>query len=116
MRTDRLLLQDILEAIDEVIEATPSTRELYHSNKYLRSHIIRNIQIIGEAAARLSQNIQDGSPGIPWRLIIGMRHIIVHDYFGVDWEAVFDTASRDVPALRALIMEILERLSLEDHP
>jgi uncharacterized protein with HEPN domain len=54
MRTDRLLLQDILEAIEEVLDATPASRESFDANKLVRSHILRHIQIIGEAAWRLS--------------------------------------------------------------
>ncbi len=50
MRPDRLLLQDILEAIDEVIETTPSDKTRFDSDKLVRSHLIRNIQIIGEGA------------------------------------------------------------------
>ncbi|MDQ1255860.1 MAG: hypothetical protein QG656_454, partial [Candidatus Hydrogenedentes bacterium] len=97
MRADRLLLQDMLDAIEEVIETTPAEREAYDANKLIRSHLVRNIQIVGEAAVRLSKEIKDANPRVPWRQIVGMRHIIVHDYFEIDWTAVYDTAVQDVP-------------------
>jgi uncharacterized protein with HEPN domain len=107
MRTDSLLLHDMLEAIEEVLENTPTDPEAYYENKLLRSHLVRNIQIIGEAAVRLSQEIKNANPKVPWRLIIGMRHVIVHDYFEIDWNAVYDTAVQDVPPLKPLITDII---------
>ncbi len=109
MRTDALLLQDMLDAINEVLENTPGDPEEYHRNKLLRSHLVRNIQIIGEAAPRISCDIKNVSPEAPWRLIIGMRHVIVHDYFEIDWQAVYDTAAKDIPPLKSLIADIIAR-------
>lgn len=108
MRPDRLLLQDMLEAIDEVITSTPAHRDDYDADKFLRSHLVRNIQIIGEAAVRLSKEARDANPHVPWRLLIGMRHIIVHDYFEVDWDVVYLTATQDIPPLRTLIERLLD--------
>jgi len=107
VRPDRLLLQDILEAIGEVIDTTPATRAEFDANKLVRSHLLRNIQIVGEAAWRLSKTLKDQHPQVPWRLIAGMRHAIVHDYFEIDWDEVYSTATRDVPALRPLVEAIL---------
>lgn len=59
MRPDRLLLQDFLEAIGEVLDTTPRTRTEFDANKLVRSHLLRNIQIIGEAAIRLSKPLKD---------------------------------------------------------
>ena len=65
MRYDRLLLQDILDAIDEVLDTTPPTRAAFDADKFLRSHLLRHIQIIGEAAWRLSSPLKDKHPEIP---------------------------------------------------
>lgn len=107
MRPDRLLLQDMLEAIEEVLETTPGRREDFDSNKLVRSHLLRNIQIVGEAAVRISKELKDRHPEVPWRLLTGMRHVIVHDYFEIDWNAVYDTSLRDVPSLKPLIVGIV---------
>ncbi len=53
-------------------------------------------QVIGEAAARVSQNFCQSHPGVPWKAIIGMRHKVVHDYLNVDEDIVWDTATREM--------------------
>lgn len=114
MRTDRLFLADILEAIDEILTTTPSSRAVFDGDKLVRSHVVRNIQIIGEAANRLSQKLRADNPQVPWRAIVGMLHAIVHDYFEVDWDEVFRTATRDIAPLKPQIEAILA--SLPDDP
>ena len=110
MRSDRLLLQDILQSINEVIDATPSSAEEFDANKYVQSHVLRHIQIIGEAVWRLSDEMTSKHPGVPWRQISGMRHVLVHDYFQVNWARVFDTAVNHVPVLKPQIEAILREL------
>jgi uncharacterized protein with HEPN domain len=106
-RTDPFLLADILDAIDEIQETVPSERKMFHANKLVQSHVLRHIQIVGEAANRLSDGLKDQHSHVPWRAIAGMRHAIVHDYFEIDWDEVFDTAIRDIPPLRQQIHDIL---------
>ena len=113
MRSDRLLLQDILEAIDEVLDTTPESRAAFDADKLVRSHVLRHIQIIGEASWRLSKALKDRHPEPPWKLIAGMRHALVHNYFEVDWAEVFVTATRDVPALKPQIQHIMLKLPPE---
>ena len=107
MRDDHMLLLDILDAIDETIRSTPATRGEFDADRFRQSHLLRQIQIIGEAAWRLSKIIKDQHPDVPWRQIAGMRHALVHDYFEVDWNEVYLTAIRDVPALRGQVEAIL---------
>ena len=85
MRTDRLLLQDILDLIAEVVDAAPPTEAEFNACKFVQSHVLRHIQIIGEAAWRLSGAVKDQDTAIPWKKIAGMRHVLVHDYFEVNW-------------------------------
>ena len=110
MRPDHLLLQDILDAIAEVLDVMPADRAAFDGNKLLRSHVLRHIQIIGEATSRLSPELKTRHPEVPWRSIAGMRHAIVHGYFDVDWNAVYGTAVRDVRSLRSAIQSILNSL------
>lgn len=80
MRSDRLLLEDILDAIDEVAQYVPADRAAFDASPPLQSHIYRHVMIVGEAAWRLSQPLKDANPQVPWKQIAGMRHIMVHDY------------------------------------
>lgn len=112
MRSDRLRLQDILDAIDVVTHYLPPDRATFDSDPPLQSHIYRHVMIVGEAAWSPSQPIKDQNPQVPWKRIEGMRHIMVHDYFKVDWDIVFTTARHHVPALRPQIETILASLPL----
>jgi uncharacterized protein with HEPN domain len=69
--------------------------------------IIYYIQIAGEAANQLSDTMKKNHPEIPWRGIIGMRNVLVHQYFGVDLDEIWDTVSADLPVLKVKIQEIL---------
>jgi uncharacterized protein with HEPN domain len=115
-RGDRLRLQDILDAIAEVQNYLPADRTAFDSNPLLQSHIFRYVMIVGEAAFRLSKAIKAANPHIQWAQIEGMRHILVHDYFRVNWARVYDTARKDVPALRPLIEAMLASLPPDSNP
>jgi uncharacterized protein with HEPN domain len=107
MRDDPLRLQDILDSIAAIQRHTPPTRPAFDSNEPVRSHILLHIQIIGEAASRLSQTLRDGNPRVPWRQIIAMRNILTHVYFGIDWNEVWQVAVRDIPTLKPQIAAML---------
>lgn len=115
MRPDRLLLQDMLEAIDEVLATTPPTRAAFDADKFVRSHVLRHSQIIGEAAWRLSPQIKDQNPQVPWKQIAGIRHVLVHDYFEVNWARVYDTARDHIPALKPAIQAIPDFLPGDEN-
>jgi uncharacterized protein with HEPN domain len=110
MRTPRLLLQDILESVSEIVDTTPPTDAEFNANKFVQSHVLRHIAIIGEAASRLPSELRNANPGIPWRQIIDMRNIVIHAYHGINWHRVFETAQRDVPVLKVQIESILASL------
>ena len=65
--------------------------------------VTRNLEIIGEAARQLTEKDRAGYPQIPWAQIVGLRHRIVHDYFGIDTELIWEIASKDAPELAALL-------------
>ena len=69
--------------------------------------VIRQVGIVGEAAKHLSPEFREKDMDMPWKDIAGMRDKLIHDYFGVDTEAVWETAMRDIPILKAKVTSIL---------
>jgi uncharacterized protein with HEPN domain len=69
--------------------------------------VLYHIQVIGEAANGISPEFQEQHPKIPWKDIIAMRHLLVHQYFGIDMDEVWNTAHKDLPRLRKEIAGIL---------
>ena len=110
MRSDHLRFQDILDAIEVIARYLPADRAAFDADPPLQSHIYRHVMIIGEATWSVSQLIKQQNPHVPWKKIEGMRHIMVHDYFKVNWTRVYETARDDVPALKPQIEAIMASL------
>lgn len=72
---------------------------------------LRNLELIGEAAAQIPESIRDAHPEIPWRSIIGTRNRLIHGYLGINNDIVWDIVSEDVPALLPALRELLETAS-----
>lgn len=113
MRSDSMLLKDVLDAIETIRKYLPADRAAFDGDPPLQSHILRNVMIIGEACWRVSPSVKSRNSDILWKRIAGMRHILVHDYFRVDWDVVFATARDDVPDLKPKIEAILKSLPSE---
>jgi uncharacterized protein with HEPN domain len=88
MRRDEDRLLDILEAIERIRRHTTGGREVFEADELVQTWVVHHLQIVGEAASRLSEEATDATPEVPWRAIIGMRNILVQGYFHVDLEAV----------------------------
>ena len=112
MRNERERLLDIQEAIARIEKYATSGKIRFEHDELIQSWIVRHLQIIGEAARGLSETTITQHPEIPWRNIIGMRHILVHNYFGIDraiaWRAVKD----DLPDLKSNVQKLLEDASI----
>ncbi len=108
MRRERLFLEDIITAVDTIMEFTRHCDlNSFQSNKMLQSAVLHQLMIIGEAVAHLSPELRARYPEIPWADIKAFRNIIVHDYFGIDWEEAWRSATTRVPMLRSPIAAIL---------
>ena len=107
MRLDEDRLRDILEAIEAIAEKIPGGQASYEADEMLRVWCLHHITIIGEAVARLSEDLRSKYPISPWSKIIGMRNILVHGYFDVDWEAVWVVVERELEPLKEAIETVL---------
>ncbi len=104
-------LNDIRENIADIKEFTASmTRESFSTDKKTIKAVVRSLEVIGEAASKLPQHVRDGYPEISWQEIIGMRNRLIHEYFGVDLDIVWQTIEEDLKplenAVKKMIMEM----------
>jgi uncharacterized protein with HEPN domain len=81
-------------------------RQDFDADENFRLALACLIQIIGEAASRVSLAFREGHPEVPWSEIIGMRHKIVHDYLGVDYDVVWEVVTADLPVLTRTLAQI----------
>ena len=108
MRHEVLYLTDIVEAADHIAEFLAGTdAEAFQNSELVRSAVVHKLSIIGEAAARISLELRDGNPQVPWPQIIAFRNILIHAYFGIDWDVVWGAAKNRCPILREQIAPIL---------
>lgn len=107
MTGDRLYLQHIADAIAKIESYARVGREEFFAASHWQDAIIRQLEIIGEATKRLSPILRDRHPGIPWRQIAGLRDVLIHDYMGVDLEAVWQVVQKDLPRLKSGVEALL---------
>ena len=108
MRDDRERLLDIREAIENIQKYAVHGKENFSKDELIQTWVLHHIQILGEAAARISDEFQEQHPEIPWFKIVGMRNILVHDYFKIDVNAVWSVVENDLPTLYDQIKLILD--------
>jgi uncharacterized protein with HEPN domain len=105
-----LFLEDILDAIQKIEEYTKDLLfETFRNNNMAVDAVIRNFEVIGEAANHIPKEIQEKYPDVEWKEAVGFRNVLIHDYFGIDVEAVWDTIMNNLPSLKKHILEALNR-------
>ena len=101
-------MRHIFEAIAKIKAYTQNkTLKEFENNNLLQDGVIREIEIIGEAAKMLSTPLKEKYNQVPWKDIAGMRDKLIHGYFGVDLIAVWKTVKEDIPALEENVKKIL---------
>jgi len=110
MREPKERLRDILEAIAAIERYLYRGKSDFEQDELLQGWFVRNLQIIGEAARALPEEVRALAPAIEWPRIIGMRNVLVHGCFETDTDLVWDAASRDALALKPRIEALLRRL------
>ena len=111
MKDDRIYLLHIRDAIRQIVEYTAIEREAFFADRKTQDAVVRNLEIIGEATKRLSLNLKAAHPDIAWKPIAGMRDKLIHDYFGVNVQLVWEVVDRALPILSEKVQDLLATLS-----
>lgn len=108
---DAVFIRHMLAGIDRIAELVSRTdRDTFNRDWVIQDAIIRELEIVGEAAGRVSVDLVRVHPEIPWREITGMRHKLIHDYFFVDLDIVWRTATANLPEIAPLLRSIASEL------
>ena len=108
---DKGRLEHILAAINDatVFASQVSFEELQHDKLHCFA-LVHSIQIIGEAAYKLTHEFRDSHQDVDWSAIIGMRHVLVHDYYNVDFSLLWNVVHEELPELRAHVSDYLQEM------
>ncbi len=110
MKDVRVYLAHILECCLKIREYTADGQHAFMGSSFIQDAVIRNLEIIGEAAKRIDEQHRREWPEIPWREMAAMRDILIHQYEGVDLRMVWSVVANDIPVLIDKIQSILPPL------
>ncbi|MDX2034347.1 MAG: DUF86 domain-containing protein [Blastocatellia bacterium] len=110
MKRDQIYLKHIREACDKIAAYVSVGKVAFLSQSHWHDATIRQLEIIGEATKQLSMELRDSHAEIPWRRIAGLRDVLIHDYMGVDLDAVWEVTQGHLPALKEQVETILAEI------
>ena len=109
MKNDVVYLRHVLDAIEEIeTYLKAATYESFSTNHMMIDAVVRELEIVGEASSNLTEEFRRNHPDIPWRDAIDMRNFLIHEYFGVRTQVVWDTCKNDLPLLKSVIVKLLD--------
>src|SRR6266446_988496 len=94
-RDPRVYLQDILSAIEKIAIYSTKGKEGFFTDSLVQDAIIRQFSIVGEASAKLPNSVREQCPDVPWKQIVGMRNVLIHDYSEINQETIWDSVEDD---------------------
>ena len=116
-RDPKLFLQDILDSAAKVFSYTLGlTQEEFEANGMAYDAVIRNLEVIREAANQIPQGLRDASHEVPWKMICGFRDHLAHAYFGLDNDTVWEVVTAEIPTLAAEVGRLMKSLPQEPPP
>lgn len=107
MKDASAYLKHIREAIAKIEKYTKGGRALFMEDTMIQDSVVRNLEIIGEAARNLPVDLRKSYPKVPWRSITGMRNVLIHEYFGVDLDIVWKVVAQRLPVLKRHVSAML---------
>ena len=107
-------LEDILTAMGKIQRYTEDLdRDSFEDNELVVDGVIRNLEVIGEAAGNIPESVRSRHPDVPWKKMIGLRNIVAHEYFGIDLGIVWEIATRNIKETKAVVESVLEAYRVE---
>jgi uncharacterized protein with HEPN domain len=110
VKDDKLYLIHIVECVERIESYTASGREIFRGSRMAQDAVIRNFEIMGEAAKRISAPFREAHGDVPWRRIAGFRDVLIHDYMGIDFDELWSIVEGHLPRLKVQLAGILARL------
>lgn len=115
-RDDRAFIEDMLARLELVADFTKDGRDTFLDSKLIQEAVIRGLEIIGEASRNISESLRDAYPEVPWRQIAAFRNFVIHVYWDIKLERIWEIIENDLPALKPQLEAILANLSDDDNP
>lgn len=109
MKEDLIYLSHVRDAIQRVEAFTAGGRDRFFADPMVQDAVIRNLEVIGEAVKGLSEELRTANPDIPWKQIAGMRDVLIHHYFGIKLETVWQVVVEHLPGLGERVSQLLAR-------
>ena len=104
-------VKHILDSINDIEDSTRNlSKGEFKESKDIRDAVVRRLEVIGEAAKNISKNLKEAHPEIAWRKIAGTRDVMIHAYFNVDLDIVWEIVKKDMPILKNQIFKIQKEL------
>jgi len=113
MKSNQLYLRHIMDAVEKIESYISVGQDEFMVTSHWQDAVIRQLEIIGEATKKLSQELRLKHDSIPWRRISGLRDVLIHNYMGVDIAAVWEITQSYLPSLKTQVQIILEELDNE---
>jgi uncharacterized protein with HEPN domain len=110
VKDEKLYIVHMLECAERIRSYTQAGCNSFLHDLKTQDAVIRNFEIIGEAAKRVSQSVRDLAPEIPWKQVAGFRDVLIHEYEGVDLEETWKRVERDLPILLGALKKLLGRM------
>lgn len=109
-----MFAEDILEAMGKIERYIKGLNyETFAKSEMIVDAVIRNLEIIGEASRNIPEHMRGKYPDIPWKRMIGLRNIAIHEYFGVDLSIIWEIITRNLPETSPMIAEMLKGFNVE---
>ena len=110
MTTDRLYLDHILECIEKIERFTAAGKDVFVQDEMAQDAVLRNLHTLSESSTRISDELQNRYHAVPWREMRAFRHVVVHDYLGLELDQVWEIIVADLPpvkqAVRSMLLEV----------